>query len=508
MKIELQAPDGARLPAGSDEAPGPATAPPPRGLSLHAKGLVVFSILFVYVLVVIGVVALQWHNSLSVGDKIEHLHLEETKAERLQGSLSHAIINLQDTLKSGNPKDLDTDLELLLSDARRLEAHYPQLSAHARSLAGDLARLQPDMTDAALRSLRARLEAVRAEVDDISTQIHESKEALTAAHFAQQSWIATGALAMSLGGVALFGVLIVLFFNRLARDIGTLEARAMEIVTGYDGAPLEVTRGDEVGGLMRAVNRTQSAMRHREKQLELAREQRFYQDKMAAIGSLAAGVAHEINNPIAAISGFAQSMSDHRRANRCTDAGCRPELILEQTGRIATITRQLAEMASARSEQPDLVDLNGLVERTSNFLGYDKRFRGIDIVLDLDRDVPAVHSVADHLTQILMNLMINAADALDGARGGARRIRVATRAEGGDAVLTVSDNGHGMDRALLARVFDESFTTKPLDKGRGLGLFLCKNLIEQNAGRIELESVLHAGTTARVVLPLREPATA
>ena len=265
---------------------------------------------------------------------------------------------------------------------------------------------------------------------------------------------------------------------------------------------------DEVGGLMRAVNRTQSVLRHREKQLELARQQRFYQEKMAAIGSLAAGVAHEINNPIAAISGLAQDMSDHRQARLCSDARCQPEMILEQTGRIALISRQLAEMASMHSQQPDLLDLNGLVERTCNFLGYDKRFAGIDVVLDLDRNLPAVRSVADHLTQVLMNLMINAADALESTHGGARRIRVATRAEAAGAVLTVSDNGHGMDAALLSRVFDESFTTKPLDKGRGLGLFLCKNLIKQNGGRIELESVLHAGTTARIVLPPREGAVA
>jgi len=508
MKIGLQAPDGAVLPVDPGAAPDSGSAAASAGLSLRAKGLIVLCVLFVYILVVLGVVALQWHRSLSVNARIENLHLQETKAERLQGSLSHAIINLQDTLKSGNPKDLDTDLALLLSDTRRLEAHYPRLSRHAARLATDLARLDPGMAGATLRSLRANLEAVRAEVEVISAEIHESKTALTADHFAQQGWIAILAASMSLGGVALFGVVTVLFFTRLARDIGKLEARAMDIVTGYDGAPLEVTRGDEVGGLMRAVNRTQSALRLREKQLELARQQRFYQEKMAAIGSLAAGVAHEINNPIAAISGFAQSMSDHRRTSRCSDAGCRPELILEQTGRIAMISRQLAEMASTHSQQPDLLDLNGLVERTSNFLGYDKRFRGIDVVLDLDHDLPAVHSVADHLTQVLMNLMINAADALESTQGGARRIRVATRAGGGGAVLTVSDNGQGMDRALLSRVFDESFTTKPLDKGRGLGLFLCKILIEQNGGRIELESVLQAGTTARIVLPLRERAAA
>lgn len=507
MKIGLQAPDGAVL-VHPDAAPGAASTPQARGLSLRAKGLVVLAILFVYILVVLGVIALQWHKSLSVGERIENLHLQETKAERLQSSLSHAIINLQDTLKSGNPKDLDTDLVLVVSDTRQLEAHYPGLARHADGLASAVAGLEPNMPGAALRSLREQLEAVRAEANAISAQIHESKDALTATHFAQQGWIATVAAAMSVGGVVLLGALIVLFFGRLARDIGKLEARAMDIVTGYDGAPLEVTRGDEVGGLMRAVNRTQSMLRLREKQLELARQQRFYQEKMAAIGSLAAGVAHEINNPIAAISGLAQDMSDHRQARLCSDARCQPEMILEQTGRIALISRQLAEMASMHSQQPDLLDLNGLVERTCNFLGYDKRFAGIDVVLDLDRNLPAVRSVADHLTQVLMNLMINAADALESTHGGARRIRVATRADAAGAVLTVSDNGHGMDAALLSRVFDESFTTKPLDKGRGLGLFLCKNLIKQNGGRIELESVLHAGTTARIVLPPREGAVA
>lgn len=507
MKIGLQAPDGAVL-VHPDAAPGAASTPQARGLSLRAKGLVVLAILFVYILVVLGVIALQWHKSLSVGERIENLHLQETKAERLQSSLSHAIINLQDTLKSGNPKDLDTDLVLVVSDTRQLEAHYPGLARHADGLASAVAGLEPNMPGAALRSLRGQLEAVRAEANAISAQIHESKDALTATHFAQQGWIATVAAAMSVGGVVLLGALIVLFFGRLARDIGKLEARAMDIVTGYDGAPLEVTRGDEVGGLMRAVNRTQSMLRLREKQLELARQQRFYQEKMAAIGSLAAGVAHEINNPIAAISGLAQDMSDHRQARLCSDARYQPEMILEQTGRIALISRQLAEMASMHSQQPDLLDLNGLVERTCNFLGYDKRFAGIDVVLDLDRNLPAVRSVADHLTQVLMNLMINAADALESTHGGARRIRVATRADAAGAVLTVSDNGHGMDAALLSRVFDESFTTKPLDKGRGLGLFLCKNLIKQNGGRIELESVLHAGTTARIVLPPREGAVA
>lgn len=508
MKFGFQAPASAAPLVDPDPAAGPGSADSPPGLSLRATGLLVLAALFVHVSIVLAIVALEWHRSLTVNARIENLHAQETKVERFQSSLSHAISNLREAMKSGIPKDLGTDLALLLSDTRRLEGSYPSLAPHGERLAGDIARLDRDMASETVRALRRNLETMGAEITIISDGMRESRKALSAAHFDQQGLMAIVGAGMSLGGVALFGVMTVLFFNRLARDLKKLEVRAMDIVTGYDGLPLEVTRRDEVGGLMRAINRTQLALRHREKQLELSRQQRFYQEKMAAIGSLAAGVAHEINNPIAAISGIAQHINDSKASHHCSGAFCRPELILEQTRRIAGISRQLAELASTHSQEPDLLDLNGLVERTSNFIGYDRRFSGIDVVLELDRDLPAIHSVADHLTQVLMNLMLNAADALENASGRKRSIRVATRVDGGAVLLAVSDNGHGMDSALLSRVFDESFTTKPLDKGRGLGLFLCKSLIEQNGGRIELESAPNAGTTARVVLPLRQPAAA
>lgn len=506
QKFGFQAPARAARTVDPGPAKGPGRADSSPGLSLRAKGLIVLSVLFVYMLVVLTIVALQWHRSLITNARTESLHAQETKIEMLQSSLSHAIINLQDAMKTGNPKDLDTDLVLLLSDTRRLEEAYPSLSRHGELLARDIAKLDnSDMASETVRALRANLEAMATEMAVISEDMHESKHALLSAHFRQQGLIAVIGIGMSLGGVALFGAMTTLFFNRLARDLKKLEARAMDIVTGYDGVPLEITRRDEVGGLMKAINRTQSELRTREKQLELSRQQRFYQEKMAAIGSLAAGVAHEINNPIAAISGIAQSISDNRASHQCSGAFCcRPELILEQTRRIAVISRELADLASTHSQEPDLLDLNGLIQRVSSFLGYDTRFRGIDVVLELDRDLPAVHSVADHLTQILMNLMINAADALENVSGRQRIIRIATRVIDDVVLLTVKDNGHGMDSALLSQVFDESFTTKPRDKGRGLGLFLCKSLIEQNGGRIQLESEPNVGTTARIVLPLQE----
>ena len=111
--------------------------------------------------------------------------------------------------------------------------------------------------------------------------------------------------------------------------------------------------------------------------------------------------------------------------------------------------------------------------------------------------------VTDHLTQVLMNLLINAADALEGVpKNGAARIHVATARVGNEVRLEVTDTGHGMSPEVLARAFEESFSTKPSGRGRGIGLFLCKTLIEQQEGRIQLASKQGEGTTARLYLPM------
>ena len=108
-----------------------------------------------------------------------------------------------------------------------------------------------------------------------------------------------------------------------------------------------------------------------------------------------------------------------------------------------------------------------------------------------------------------MNLLINAADALEGVTAREPTIRVATRGAAGEVgMLTVRDNGHGMDAATLARAFEEAFSTKPADKGRGLGLFLCKTLLERDGGRIGIDSTPGSGTTVTVHLPLQEDLTA
>ena len=177
---------------------------------------------------------------------------------------------------------------------------------------------------------------------------------------------------------------------------------------------------------------------------------------------------------------------------------------MRQSERITVILRQLGALTTPPSPEPRLLDLNALVRSTCSFICYDKRFRAIRTEFDLDPALPAVQAVADHLTQVLMNLMINAADSMAPPRASAEPpcIRIGTRAADGGIHVSLRDNGHGMAPEVLAKAFEQSFTTKPAGRGRGIGLYLCKALMEEAGGRIELASTPGKGTTASLFLPL------
>ncbi|MBI4985817.1 MAG: HAMP domain-containing protein [Rhodocyclales bacterium] len=305
-------------------------------------------------------------------------------------------------------------------------------------------------------------------------------------------------------GLGSLSALMMIFFRRLTADILRAQERATQIVRGYRGAPLPVTRHDELGDLIVAVNNMQDALRKRETQIELGRQQQFHKEKMAAIGSLSAAVAHEINNPLSAIVGIAQAMVAEEGARGCAREGavCHPELVMEQAQRVMQITRQIGEFSVPQSQEPELIDINGLVRSTCNFVSFDRRFRRLELVQHLDHKLPAVHAVADHLVQVLMNLLINAADALEHCTDTPPRIVISTALHADTVRLVVSDNGCGIAPEHIDQVFVEHFTTKSPGRGSGLGLALCRSLICAAGGDIAIASRSGEGTTVTITLPL------
>ncbi|MGQ0524697.1 MAG: ATP-binding protein [Betaproteobacteria bacterium] len=473
-------------------------------VSLRTKAVAAFVLLLLYVVSIGFLIAQQRDTLRATVEEQRALYPVEEALSRVNSALAYAILHVNDTASASSRMSAETialDVEAVQAGLQRIKDHYAVMESWIGRLERSTAMVRNDWSDENLVMLRDFLHELVTELDRVTSEVRDRQQALSERFRTAYDSITLTSIVMGLLGAVVFGGLVMLFFSRLVRDIRSLQARAVEVVTGYRGSPIAITRHDELGGLMSAVNRMQSELREREKQLEIARQQRFHHEKMSAIGSLAAAIAHEVNNPIAAITGVAEAIHDTQNSCACAGRGCRPELILEQTRRIQEITQQLAEITAPSPPDPALLDVNSLVRRTCAFIRYDKRFRNIELQLDLDPQVPAINGVADHLTQVLMNLLINAADATEHITGREPSISVETKPNCSGAVLVVADNGCGMDAQTLARAFDEAFTTKPLGKGSGLGLFMCRSLMESHGGRIEIQTAVGEGTRVSIHMP-------
>lgn len=221
----------------------------------------------------------------------------------------------------------------------------------------------------------------------------------------------------------------------------------------------------------------------------------LHSERLAVIGHFAAGIAHEIGNPLASISAIVQLLE-----RRTGDAFTIDQLahVHEGVNRIARIVRELTDFARPARTLEVPTDVNEVLLSAVTLARYDRRTREITIETDLDPVLPSIPIVPDQLLQVLINLLINAIDALDGK--GA--ITTSTRATGNAIRIAVRDNGHGIPAAILPRIFDPFFTTKPVGKGTGLGLSVSHGIISSFGGRIEVETAPGEGATFIVVLPI------
>ena len=250
-----------------------------------------------------------------------------------------------------------------------------------------------------------------------------------------------------------------------------------------------------------------------EQELETARQQYFHQEKMAAIGELAAGILHEVGNPIAAIAGAAHELQAITANAKGASGECLLDdpvssniaMIEEQAQRLARITREIADFASPKPRQRELLDLNNLLQSTARLLAYDRRFKYVELELKLDKTLPAIFGVADQLTQVFMNLLINAMDASAAQQDNPKKIEISSQLDGDRVHIQVRDHGSGMPPETLSHAFEPYFSTKPMGKGSGLGLSLCDTIVKSHGGQMTIDSVENQGTTVHVFLPVSLP---
>jgi PAS domain S-box-containing protein len=252
-------------------------------------------------------------------------------------------------------------------------------------------------------------------------------------------------------------------------------------------APLERNDREHAGWILVIADVTDQAML--EQQLRLS-------EKMAAIGLLAAGVAHEVNTPLTGISSFTQMLLDRSAADDPNKELL--EKIERQTFRAAKIVNNLLNLARPSSGEAAPVDVNLIIGDVLSLLEHQLRMSKVQVRRDLSSAPIVVRGIEYKLQQVFLNLFLNARDAMP--NGG--WLSVTTRSGDSDVTIEVADTGVGIPSELLARIYDPFFTTKGEGRGTGLGLSVTYGIIQEHGGVLTCESAHGEGTTFRLVLPM------
>jgi two-component system NtrC family sensor kinase len=248
---------------------------------------------------------------------------------------------------------------------------------------------------------------------------------------------------------------------------------------------------DDSDGIVQAVLIEQDVTERRRLEAILTQS-----EKLAAIGQLAAGVAHEINNPLTAIIANAQIL--HRELPANSDLQESVDLIARAGARATQVVRNLLDFARKEEYHLGVTDLNETLERALELVQHEILARGIRLEFNPDPNLAPILASQDHLQSVWLNLLLNAIDSLDKTPA---EIRITTQRIGNEIHVQVADNGKGIPSDRLTRIFEPFYTTKAAGRGTGLGLSVSHRIIRQHGGRIGVESQLGVGSTFTIVLP-------
>lgn len=321
---------------------------------------------------------------------------------------------------------------------------------------------------------------------------------LAAAHELTTALRGAGALLIALtlvdcGLVLLFGAL---FVRRVTGPLEQLSAAALRVSAGeLELEPLaSPSQGDEIARLTQAFNRMTSSLRAQ-------RDHLVAQEKLATVGRLAAGVAHEVGNPLAAILGYVELLLAQERSPDGAEDRERHEAlerIRKETVRISGIVSDLLDYSRPQAGRVEPVDVAEAVEVALSLLAPQARFRGVNLVHRLPADLPRVAASSSRVVQVLLNLLLNAADAM----GGTGSVTIVAVPAGAHVTLRVSDVGPGVPAADCARLFDPFFTTKPPGEGTGLGLAISRSIAQAYGGDLTFDASAGPGATFTLALPI------
>ena len=378
-----------------------------------------------------------------------------------------------------------------------------------------LLRTPPDTPEAAQALQEARALQVRIE-RLMSSRTHAETSDLAASANRLREY--TRILYLLLTAFALYAVLVARIFRRtlernLWKPLGEILEMVRQVRKGDLNLRASTPRSVEVAPLVESMAQLAGELREmreslerkvaeRTSALEAAQKQLVQAAKLSAVGQLVSGVAHEVNNPLTSILGFAEILLD----NPAMEARERKHLetIRREAVRLKGVVAGLSSFARRAPQHVARIDLRGVVQRMVELREYQLKAEDIRLHFHPPAEPVWADGDPDRLLQVLFNLVLNSEQAIQ-ARGSGGDIWLACGCENGEAQVVVRDNGTGMQPEVMERMFEPFFTTKPVGQGTGLGLSVSLGIIEQHQGRIVAEGRWGEGTTMRVLLPAAEP---
>jgi two-component system NtrC family sensor kinase len=321
-------------------------------------------------------------------------------------------------------------------------------------------------------------------------------------------------LAIALGGIALINLIAIYQAKRISKPLKKIEEGANTIAEGNYRQEITVEAPKEIEHLASSINQMARELQKEKQELEewgstlevkvkerteevkKIHSQLFRSEKLASLGKLAAGVAHEINNPLTGILTNSSLLLDDLAKDdpRREDV----DVIVKETIRCREIVKRLLDFARQTKPQKQLININGIIENIILLVRNQTSFRNISIEKILSDTIPEIMADKDQIQQVFINIIINASEAM--SKGGSLKIESQLSRAADTIFVKFTDTGPGIPDHMKEKIFDPFFTTK--EQGTGLGLSISYGIIEQHGGDIDVESVLGGGTTFTIKLPV------